>query len=400
MKRTLLGRPIHCFNSLFYRFFYGLFISFSFLFCLIPAPSVHSDGILTPQDLSPELIRKIEEAVETFQKPLDKKEYQGIISKTKEEAGMVLSQGKNGEEYLCSDCPESQASVYYFFSFSMPEEVILKAMRDAIKINSKGDEKIALVLRGFVKNDLLATISELYKYLQKIGDDIPVEVDPELFIKFKVMNVPQIIKINGSGEEGEMGIVRGDLASIPYAISRFSEGLKDYGLYGKVYSIKEEDALKVFASKQKEIERRLREKIPEMKKRIVVLNKYDGLFQNAKEERVYYINPKVMLEDDIYDNQGNVIFHAGTIFDPTEYVRLGRYVVIDGNNPKQVEFAIKGDFRKIILISGNIEKLQKTYNRTFYFANDELVERFQIRKVPVVIEGEGKYVKVTEKVVE
>jgi hypothetical protein len=62
-----------------------------------------------------------------------------------------------------------------------------------------------------------------------------------------------------------------------------------------------------------------------------------------------------------------------------------------------VEFALKGDFKKIILISGDLERLIKTHGKPFYLANDELIERFRIMRVPAVIEGEEGYVRVTEK---
>ncbi len=350
-----------------------------------------------PKDLSPELIRKIEDAVESFQKPLKKEEYQGIVSRTKEEVRKALNQNERSEGESCFS--EGFTTIYYFFSFSMPEEIILRAMRDAVKINRECEERVTLVLRGFVGNDLKATISHLYKYLQKIGDDIPVEVDPELFERFDVKAVPQILKV----KDDDTGLIKGDLVSLSYAISRFSEvsdlgeGLIDYGLYGRVYPIREEDILKVFVSKQKEVEERLKERLSGIRKRMLVLTKYDGRFEHAREERVYYINPKLILTEDIYDHQGNILFPGGAVFDPTKYVKLGRYVIIDGNSQKQVEFALKGDFKKIILISGDLERLIKTYKRPFYFANDELIERFKIKRVPAVIEGEGEYVKVTEK---
>jgi len=389
MNPRSLVRPIRSFNcpiKLIPLFLVLYILSFPFN----PDP-LYPGEILTPKDLSPELIRKIEDAVESFQKPLKKEEYQGIVSRTKEEARKALNQNERVGVESCFS--ESFSTMYYFFSFSMPEEVILRVMRDAVKINRECEERVTLVLRGFVGNDLKATIGHLYKYLQKIGDDIPVEVDPELFERFNVKAVPQILKL----KDDDRGLIKGDLVSLSYAISRFSEGLKDYGLYGRVYPIGEEDILKFFASRQKEVEERLKERLPGIRKRMLVLTKYDGRFEHAKEERVYYINPKLILTEDIYDHQGNILFPGGTVFDPTKYVRLGRYVIIDGNSQKQVEFALKGDFKKIILISGDLERLIKTYRRPLYFANDELIERFRVKRVPAVIEGEGEYVKVTEK---
>jgi len=395
MNPTSLARLIRSFNaeaslSRPIKLIPLFVVLYALSFLFNPGP-LYPGEILTPKDLSPELIRKIEDEVKSFQKPPKKEEYRGIISRTDEEARKALNQGQGGEGESCFS--EGSASIYYFFSFSMPEEVILGAMRDAVKINRERGEKVTLVLRGFVKNDLKATVSHFYKYLQKIGDDIPVEVDPELFERFDVKAVPQILKV----EDDDAGLIKGDHVSLGYAISRFSEGLKDYGLYGRVYPIREEDILKVFASKQKEVEERLKERLPEIRKRMLVLTKYDGRFEHAKEDRVYYVDPKLILAEDVYDHRGNVLFPKGTVFDPTESVKLGRYIIIDGNSRKQVEFALRGDFRRIILVSGDLEKLTKTYGRPFYFGNDELIERFKIKRVPAVIEGEGEYVKVTEK---
>ena len=385
-------------KALPFRLYSALF--FFLLLFSMPFLQSSSSEVKTLKDLPPETLKEIEETVKSFQEPLKKEEYQGIILRTEEEVSKSLNQGsslrkvlsQNPEKTTCQG-KEINAVYYYFFSFSMPEEVILRTMREAVRINRDCEEEVTLVLRGFVKNDLKATVSQLYRYLQKIGDDIPIEIDPELFKQFDVREVPLISLVRN----GNTGLIKGDLVGLDYAISRFAEGLKDYGTYGKTYPIGEEDILRVFASKQKEIEKKLRERLPEIKKRMLVLTKYDGRFEHAKKERVYYINPKLILTDDVLDHQGNILFEKGMVFDPSRFVRLGRYIVIDGNSKKQVKFALKGDFKKIILISGDLEKLTTIHRRRFYFANDELIERFKIERVPAVIEGDGEYVRVTEK---
>lgn len=337
-----------------------------------------------PSDLSPELLKRIEEAVETFQGPLPENEYQGIIKKTEESLP---------EKLKVSLPKKATETLYYFFSFSMPEEVTLGAMREALKLNREGGIKTVMVLRGFVKDSLKETVRTFLGYLQKVGEDIPVEMDPELFLEFGVLRVPVVIE----RKEKERGIIRGDQAGISYALGRFREGLKDYGLYGQLYPIEEEDLLKVISSKQKRIEENLKEKLSEIKKRMFVLNRYDGKFEHAKKDRVYYIDPAIISSENIYDHEGNVILKKGETFSPAQYgIGLGRYVVIDGQSEKQVDFAIRGDFRKVILIRGDLGKLTK-YRYRFYFANEAILERFRIKRVPAVIEGEGQYVKVTEK---
>ncbi len=389
MNLKSLARLIRSFREHFRKVLPFILFFLVFLTFLLP-PRSDSLEVKTLKELPPEILEKVEEAVKSFQEPLKKEEYQGIMRRTEEEVSKSLPQ--NPEKTTCQG-KEINAVYYYFFSFSMPEEVILRTMREAVRINRECKEEVTLVLRGFVKNDLKATVSQLYRYLQKVEDDIPIEIDPELFEQFDVREVPVISLVRN----GNTGMIKGDLVGLDYAISRFAEGLKDYGTYGKTYPIGEEDILRVFASKQKEIEKKLRERLPEIKKRMLVLTKYDGRFEHAKKERVYYINPKLILTDDIHDHQGNILFEKGMVFDPSRFVRLGRYIVIDGNSKKQVEFALKGDFRRIILISGDLEKLTTIHRRRFYFANDEIIERFKIERVPAVIEGDGEYVRVTEK---
>ncbi len=388
MNLKSLARLIRSFREDFRKVLPFILFFLVFLTFLLPPPS-DSLEVKTLKELPPEILEKVEEAVKSFQEPLKKEEYQGIIRRTEEEVSKSLPQ--NSERTTCQG--KEINAVYYFFSFSMPEEVILRTMREAVRINRECKEEVTLVLRGFVKNDLKATVSQLYRYLQKVEDDIPIEIDPELFEQFDVREVPVISLVRN----GNTGMIKGDLVGLDYAISRFAEGLKNYGTYGKTYPIGEEDILRVFASKQKEIEKKLRERLPEIKKRMLVLTKYDGRFEHAKKERVYYINPKLILTDDVLDHQGNILFEKGMVFDPSRFVRLGRYIVIDGNSKKQVEFALKGDFRRIILISGDLEKLTTIHRRRFYFANDEIIERFKIERVPAVIEGDGEYVRVTEK---
>ncbi len=383
MKRIFWGRPTRFFSAAI-----GLFL----LLC-VPLISFSGD-ILTPDKLSPELTKKIEEAVESFSQGLRREEFKGILERTDKEARKAI-EGVEGEEGGRA-LPEGRFDwVYYFFSFSMPEEVILGAMKEAVQLNRLGRERVRLVLRGFARNSLKETVRSFLKYIEKIGEDIPVEVDPELFDRFAVKAVPQVWAVKGE----KTGGIKGDLVSISYALSRFEDDLREYGSFGRLYPIREENALEVFARKQKEIEQRLLEKIPEIRGRMLVLTKYDGNFEHAKEDRVYYIDPSIVLAEDILDHEGRVIAARGTVYNPSDRVRLGRYVVIDGNCPKQVEFALRGNFRKILLISGNLEKLVKTYRVPFYFVNDQIMERFKIRRVPLIIEGDGEYVKLTEKAV-
>jgi hypothetical protein len=75
---------------------------------------------------------------------------------------------------------------------------------------------------------------------------------------------------------------------------------------------------------------------------------------------------------------------------------MSKYIFIDGNRPEQVEMAVKGNYRKIILMSGDVIALGKKYGTAFYHVNDELINLFKIERVPLLIEQEGRLIRATE----
>ena len=361
-------------------------------------------GLMDVKDISPDMKEQMDNVITTFQQPVKKEEVAPIVDKGNEilrnptphikeffpdmdNAALQLAEQKQS----CGNTVSKDNTVYYFFSFSMSSPTILASVQDAVRHNEACNIKVVMVLRGFVENNIKTTIAAFYHMMNdSIRQDIPVEVNPELFAKFNVTAVPTAIQISGN----KVGLISG--VGIDFASAKFAENLQDYGTMGDVYPIKEEDILEVIKKKIPEIEAKVRESIPEIVEKSYVLNKYDGKFAHAEKDRVYYIDPAIVLTDDIKDQNGNILFQKGTVFNPTDYITLSRYIIIDGNDPKQVELALSGDFAQIILISGDLKKLVQTYRKQFFFANDLILNKFKIKAVPAIIEQEGKYVKITE----
>lgn len=342
-------------------------------------------------EVSPEVMEKVKKAFESFQKPLDgdgARNYQKASTKD----GYKAVTGEDLQEDVADmepqpGCETAQTGkVYYFFSFSMPRTTL----KDTIRlIKGSKQANAVMVLRGFVNNRMKDTVMELRALSKEVGGEFPIEMDPFAFDKYSVTEVPTIAK------EGEgIGKIKG--VGLLYALDKFDTSLEDYGKMGVTYPIKEQHFMEFVKDKQPEIEAKLRKKAEKLKKEILILKKYDGRFKTVEEERVFYIDTTYTLEDDILDHKGNVLFQKGTTYNPADYVKLGRYVVIDGNDSNQVKFAVEGNFKKIIVSAGDIGKLMNKYKKPFYFLDDNIAERFQIQAVPTVFEGEGKYVKVTE----
>ena len=164
-----------------------------------------------------------------------------------------------------------------------------------------------------------------------------------------------------------------------------------------MYDIREEDLAEVFKKRAPMATKHMQEYVDSgaVKKKFQ-LSRYDGTFGEAKVKRVYYIDPTYTQPEDILDQHGLVHIPAGTKANPLDTIKVGKYIFINGNKPKEVAAAVQGKYRSIILMSGDALELRKKHGVAFYHANDELIQFFQIQKVPLQIEQEGRLIRATE----
>jgi conjugal transfer pilus assembly protein TraW len=194
--------------------------------------------------------------------------------------------------------------------------------------------------------------------------------------------------------------VKGD-RNISFLIEKINEkGDNNKGIWGMLYPVKEESVVNYFRSKLAEVLKRYEEQGKNINlEKLYTLDKYTGMFPNAKEERKRCFDPSIELSKNIYDIKGNLLFEAGTVVNPLDFVNIGKYIVINGNDDKQLEYAMKGDYDLIMITEGNVKKIADKYNKVVYFVNDLIIKRLKIEKVPSVIIQEGRSVCVEEKVI-
>ena len=101
------------------------------------------------------------------------------------------------------------------------------------------------------------------------------------------------------------------------------------------------------------------------------------------------------------DHQGIVFARAGTVVNPMAYSRFNkRIVLIDGDDPDQVSFALSdGDELNtlLVLVNGDPLGLMREHGRRFYFDQDAvLVNRFGIQNVPAVVQRADPLMQVEE----
>ncbi|KAK0039469.1 type-F conjugative transfer system protein TraW [Biomphalaria pfeifferi] len=119
--------------------------------------------------------------------------------------------------------------------------------------------------------------------------------------------------------------------------------------------------------------------------------------------RTYYYDPSFVLDRNILDEKGGLMFPAGTKKNPLEVVSLSKHLLFfDARDPRQVARAkqlidhYQGRV-KPILVGGSYIDLMKTWKLRVYFDQEgTLVRRLGITGVPAIVSQEGNRLRIDE----
>lgn len=177
------------------------------------------------------------------------------------------------------------------------------------------------------------------------------------------------------------------------------------GNYGQVFEINELDIRTIISSKLTALKQsgklsQLEEKI---KHKTVnqVMRPNATIVETRNKTNIHYIDPSVVLNRDIYNENGRLIAKKGTKVNPFERVNLSKVLVfLNFDDIKQVKYAIslkeKYNNIKFILTSGNIKEGQETFRRVYFDMHGALSAKLNITHVPAIAEQSGLLWKVTE----
>lgn len=128
----------------------------------------------------------------------------------------------------------------------------------------------------------------------------------------------------------------------------------------------------------------------------------DGL-RRAEVARTYYFDPTFVLDRNIMDDKGVVMFAAGTRKNPLEVIALSKHLLFfDARDPRQVARAreLIATYQgrvKPILVGGSYLDLMKSWNlRVFYDQDGALVRKLGITAVPAIVSQEGQRLRIDE----
>ncbi|SIR86287.1 conjugal transfer pilus assembly protein TraW [Janthinobacterium sp. TND4EL3] len=126
----------------------------------------------------------------------------------------------------------------------------------------------------------------------------------------------------------------------------------------------------------------------------------------AKAPRTVYVDPTFVLDKNILDAQGHVLFPAGTRTNPLAITSMSKKLLFfDARDPRQARMArslLQRDGARIkpVLVGGSYLQLMKQWKTRIYFDQQgRLVRRFGIAHVPALVYQEGMRLRIDEIVV-
>jgi conjugal transfer pilus assembly protein TraW len=125
--------------------------------------------------------------------------------------------------------------------------------------------------------------------------------------------------------------------------------------------------------------------------------------RSTQSARTFYVDPSFVLDRNISDAQGRLMFAAGTRKNPLEVVSLSKHLLFfDGRDAQQVARALalmKQSTKplKPILTAGSYLNLMKSWRVPVYYDQQGvLTRRFGIQHVPALVSQEGLRLRVDE----
>lgn len=119
--------------------------------------------------------------------------------------------------------------------------------------------------------------------------------------------------------------------------------------------------------------------------------------------RTYYFDPTFVLDRNVVDENGALMFPAGTRKNPLEVVGLSKHLLFfDARDPRQVVRArelidVYQGRVKPILVGGSYMDLMKAWKlRVYYDQEGVLVRKFGITAVPAIVSQEGQRLRIDE----
>lgn len=178
---------------------------------------------------------------------------------------------------------------------------------------------------------------------------------------------------------------------------------RNLGVVGATYSIREVDALQEIEERARQIDWGKYFNKDKMKKVVTNFKPEDMIkLKTAEMNKTFTVDMTYILQYDIPDGKGGILYPKGYTFNPLDYVVFpNTLVLINGADRRQLEWFKASAYYKnhevmLFITDGHFQELSEELKRPVYYAKKKIVERFRLKAVPSVVTQKGRNMEVKE----
>ena len=272
------------------------------------------------------------------------------------------------------------------------------AMQQALA-QAELNQDMVLVFRGLKRGqkfvDIMRLVTDLHVF--KEGDSIPrIIIDPTQFTENNVTVVPTLTKLDENGKV--VAIARG-VSNPRWIDDQVANGRHgDLGRGGATQEIDEVDMITLLQEAAQKIDF---EAYGRKQVETFWTNRQYTALPTATESRVREVDPTVVMTETITAPDGTVLAYPGQRLNPFDALPFTmKLLIFSGREDAQVAWARRmvleneGKEVRVIATEFRVEGGWEEYHRLIgdvgrmvYFLENHVKDRFQIEKVPTLIEG-------------
>lgn len=187
--------------------------------------------------------------------------------------------------------------------------------------------------------------------------------------------------------------------SLLISASAWATVSRHLGIVGRTFPIVEPDLLAELRESSLQFEQS-REEVLAQLKNYQPANLHP--LPRAAADRTFLVDMRYVLDRDLTDANGTIMYPKGYSFNPLEYIVLaGGLIVIDGSDPSQVSWFMRSPYAqnrqtKLLLVGGRAADLIEKLQRPAFYLTGDMAERLRLAAAPSLIMRKGDKMQVQE----
>lgn len=370
--------------------------------CIFGTLAWAQGNVLTPEDEAiAKMAKSIKELSNDWEIPINK---HSESAKTQATNLFMELQKQTSEQLNLPDKNNSSGRVIFFVSHSLGPEGL-----DEILYTASITPEAIVVFRGLKdEKNFIKSVLEIQNLAAKQTPMANVVLDPTLFRDYAVSKVPTIVYLDKE-KTNEVARVSG-LSNPGWLLEKVKTGKSaDLGVRGPVEDILERDLIQVMQEKVTAID--WANKKEQAIKRFWKNQNFIKL-PKANKARRRYLDPSILISDDIKDDDGKILVARGAKINPLDLKAFTQAVVVfDPLDAKQLSLVdeqlpklIKRHTRVTLIATRfdidegwqSYKTITDHFNAPVYKLTQDIYSRFDLEFVPSVVTAQQNYFVIDE----